>query len=140
MPRALRVSVLAVLAITACGLSNGQGSQPLAPTAALAKWQDFPAHANPRPIIWFGGIYEHVSGFSTVDGKEMWLCGKFVLGPGVTLPGPAPGPASARWPSGVTATYPSIGADLALAKMLVGGRRASAPTAAGRSCQRGCLA
>ena len=122
MPRALRASVLALLVVTACGLSNGQGSGPLAPpsppTAALAKWQDFPAHANPRPIIWFGGIYEHVNGFSDVTGKETWLCGKFVLGGGVQLPGAGPARATAAWPSGARGSYASIGAEQAFKALL----------------------
>ncbi len=60
MPRWL----VALVLLTACGPGAAQPlpslSPPSPPTAALAAWKDFPANANPRPIIVFGRILEHI--------------------------------------------------------------------------------
>lgn len=113
----MRATIVALIFVTACGATSGQDSTPLPPpsppTAALAAWKDFPANSNPRPIIWFGDVYEHVSGFSTNEGKINWLCGMFVLGQGVELPATGPARAAARWPSGAEASFGSLGAQTA---------------------------
>ncbi|MFI5168583.1 MAG: hypothetical protein ACHQQS_18415 [Thermoanaerobaculales bacterium] len=129
----MRAAVAALIFVAACGPTSGQDSAPLLPpsppTAALAAWKDFPANSNPRPIIWFGDVYEHVGGFSTNDEKINWLCGKFVLGPAVELPAPGPAPATARWPSGAEASFGSLGAQTAFISLL-----AARNSAAGGSC------
>jgi hypothetical protein len=118
----MRVAIVALMFVVACGSAGGQDSTPLAapspPTAALAAWKDFPANGNPRPIVWFGDVYEHVDGFSTNDGKINWVCAKFVLGPGVGFPAAGTASATARWPSGMAASFGSIGAETAFAGML----------------------
>jgi hypothetical protein len=118
----MRAAVVALIFVTACAPTSGQSSTPLAPpsppTAALAPWKDFPANSNSRPIILFGDVYEHVNGFSTNEGKINWLCGKFVLGPGVELPATHPARATARWPSGSEASYASLGAQSAFTALL----------------------
>jgi hypothetical protein len=122
MARAALASLVALIVVTACGALGGRGSGPLAPpsppTAALQAWKDFPAHANPRPIIWFGGVAEHVSGFADSNSKNNWICGKFVLGKSVQLPSAGPARATARWPSGAEASYPSVGAEPAFKAVL----------------------
>ena len=129
----MRAAVVALVFVTACSATSGQGSTPLPPpsppTAALAAWKDFPANSSPRPIIWFGEVYEHVNGFSTNEGKINWLCGKFVLGPGVELPATGPAHATARWPSGAEASFGSLGAQTALTALL-----AARNSASGSSC------
>ena len=89
MPRWL----VALVLLTACGPGTAQPlpslSPPSPPTAALAAWKDFPANANPRPIIVFDRTLEHVgaAGFTTEPDRKLdWGCNKFVLAPGVTLP------------------------------------------------------
>ncbi len=119
----MRAAVVALIFVTACGGPlSGQGSTPLPPpsppTAVLAAWKDFPADSNPRPIIWFGDVYEHVNGFSTNEGKMTWLCGKFMLGPGVAFPATGPARATARWPSSAEASFGSLGAQTAFTALL----------------------
>ena len=88
MQRALSVFVLA-LVVAACGAEAGSGSLPVPapPTAALAKWKDFPAAANPRPIIAFGDAAEVIQpqGFPDGDRKVAWICNKFVPAAGLTM-------------------------------------------------------
>ena len=88
MQRALSVFVLA-LVVAACGAEGGSGSLPVPapPTAALAKWKDFPAAANPRPIIAFGDAAEVIQpqGFPDGDRKVAWICNKFVPAAGLTM-------------------------------------------------------
>ena len=98
--------------LTACGPGSAQAlpslSPPSPPTAALTAWKDFPANANPRPIIVFDRTLEQIgqAGFTTEpDRKTDWNCNKFVLAPGVTLPATAPGSATA---AGVS--YRALGA------------------------------
>src|SRR5438874_13490552 len=106
----MRALVLALIFVTACGAAVGQGSPPLPPpsppTTALAAWKDFPANANPRPIITFGVTTEHIqpSGFPTSDRKIAWLCNKFVLASDVQLSTVVPGT-----PSGAGNRSRSIG-------------------------------
>ncbi len=98
MPRWL----VALVLLTACGPGTAQPlpslSPPSPPTAALAAWKDFPANANPRPIIVFERTLEHIgpAGFTAEPDRKLdWGCNKFVLAPGVTLPATAPGSATA---------------------------------------------
>jgi hypothetical protein len=129
----MRSAVVALIFVAACGATSGEGPTPLPPpsppAAALAAWKDFPSNRNPRPIIWFGDVYEHVNGFSTNEGKINWICGKFVLGPGVDLPATGPARATARWPSRAQASFGSLGAQTALTALL-----AARNTAIGSSC------
>jgi hypothetical protein len=106
--------------LTACGPGTAQPlsslSPPSPPTAALAAWKDFPASANPRPIIVFDRTLEHVgpAGFTTEpDRKPDWSCNKFVLALGVTLPATAPGRATA---AGVS--YRALGAAEAYSELI----------------------
>ena len=132
MARTFCAAVLAVVMATACDPS-GQSSTPLPPpsppTAALAAWKGFPASATQRPIIWFGEHYEHVNGFSTNDGKIAWLCGRFVLGPGIQLSTTGWARATVSWPSGAHGSYESIGSQQAFASML-----ANRPNGGGSQC------
>src|SRR6185312_1598124 len=89
MPKSAAAVVLAFV-VAACGaFPGGQGNLPAPspPTAALAKWKDFPANAKPRPIIAFADTVEHIpdAGFPDDNRKVAWMCNKFVLAPGVTL-------------------------------------------------------
>src|SRR3981081_1224422 len=116
MPRWL----VAVVLLTACGPGTAEPlpslSPPSPPTAALAAWNDFPANANPRPIIVFERALEHVgpAGFTTEPDRKLdWGCNKFVLAPGVTLPAMAPGSATA---AGVS--YRALGAAEAYSELI----------------------
>jgi hypothetical protein len=122
--------LVALVLLTACGPGTAQPlpslSPPSPPTAALAAWKDFPANANPRPIIVFGRTLEHVgpAGFTTEPDRKLdWGCNKFVLAPGVTLPATAPGSATA---AGVS--YRALGAVEAYSE-LIPARAAVAPQA-----------
>ena len=81
--------LLLVVVVAACGPTTGQGALPLPtpPTAVLAAWKDFPAHADPRPIIAFGDTVEHIqpAGFPDGDRKLAWMCNRFVFASGVTV-------------------------------------------------------
>ena len=86
----VRYLVLALLLVSACGSAANEGSPPppTPPTAPLAKWNDFPANAHPRPIILFGDTVEQIqpSGFSADPPRKIaWTCNKLALGTGVSL-------------------------------------------------------
>ena len=123
MPKSAAAIALALM-LAGCGaVPGGQGNlpPPSPPTAALAKWTDFPVNANPRPIIWFGGIAEKIGEgqFNSNDAKVAWLCHKFVLASGVQLTSTGSSPASVRWTSGVGAAYPrTIGSKDAFAQVM----------------------
>ena len=119
----MRSFVIALVFITACGSAAGQGSNhlppPSPPTAALKAWKDFPANANPRPIIVFNRSVEHFgpSGFSSEpDRKIVWICNKFALAGSIRLTDTAPSRASA----GASATYPGIGSARAYSELMAG--------------------
>ena len=119
--------VAALLLAAACGAVPGQGNStlpaPSPPTAALAKWANFPAGARPRPIIIFNRTDERIgpSGFiSEPDRKRDWGCNKFAFAAGVTLQTVAP-PATAGG-----ASYPGISAARAYSELMA----ARAPFAA----------
>jgi hypothetical protein len=96
----MRAWVAALLLLAACGSAPGQSTLPLPspPTAALAQWKDFPAHAKPRPIIAFGVTVDHIQekGFPTNDRKLAWICNRFVFAPGASLSTSAPAAAKAQ--------------------------------------------
>jgi hypothetical protein len=116
MPRWL----VALMLLTACGPGTAQPlpalSPPSPPTAALTAWNDFPANANPRPIIVFDRTLEYIgpAGFTTEPDRKLdWGCNKFALAPGVTLPATAPGSATA---AGIS--YPALGAVEAYSELM----------------------
>jgi hypothetical protein len=88
MTKAFLALVLAFL-VAACGALSGQSNHPLPspPYGALTKWKDFPADANPRPVIAFGDTVEDIpeAGFPDGERKLAWMCNRFVLGKGVSL-------------------------------------------------------
>lgn len=115
--------------LTACGPGTAQPlpllSPPSPPTAALAAWKDFPANANPRPIIVFDRTLEHIgpAGFTTEPDRKLdWSCNKFVLAPGVTLPATAPGSATA---AGVS--YRALGAAESYSELIAARAGSSSP-------------
>src|SRR5437762_8373582 len=90
MPKSA-AAIFLTLMLAACGaVPGGQGNLPAPspPTAALARWSDFPAGSNPRPIIAFGDTVDYIpeAGLPDNERKVAWLCNKFVLAPGLTLP------------------------------------------------------
>jgi len=112
--------LVALVLLTACGPVTAQPlpslSPPSPPTAALSAWKDFPANANPRPIIVFDRTLEYVgpAGFTTEPDRKLdWGCNKFVLAPGVRLPATAPGRATA---AGVS--YRALGAVEAYSELI----------------------
>lgn len=121
MKRAVRASIVALLFAVACGAPSGQGSTPLPlpspPTAALAAWKDFPANANPRPIIWLS-LPNLVTAFPSNDTKIAGICNKLVLQDELKLSNAVPQQATAKWPSGVSGSYRAISAATAFAALL----------------------
>jgi hypothetical protein len=114
-------SVVALFFLVACGATNGQGSTqlplPSPPTAALAAWKDFPADANPRPIVWLGAP-NTISAYPGGDTKIAGICNKLVLQAGLKLPTAVPPAATAKLPSGPTVTYRAISAAAAFSALL----------------------
>lgn len=111
MAKTLTASIAVLVMLTGCGSMKLQSSasplpQPSPPTAALAKWKDFPANAHPRPLIVFDRAIERIgpAGFSAKpDRKLAWGCNKFAFAPGVETSPQAPGSAKV---GGVS--YPAI--------------------------------
>lgn len=124
---------LAVLILaTACGPGAAQPPPslppPNPPTAALAAWKDFPAGANPRPIVIFDRTLEHIgpAGFTSEPERKLdWSCNKFVVAPGVALPAAAPGSATAA-----ATSYQALGASEAYSELIAARARIAyeAPT------------
>lgn len=116
----MRWWLVAMVLLTACGPGSDQPavtlSPPSPPTAALTAWKDFPASANPRPIIVFDRTLEHIgaAGFTAEPDRKLdWGCNKFVFAAGVTLPASAPGSATA---AGIS--YPALGATDAYSELI----------------------
>lgn len=116
----MRRWLVALTLLTACGTGPAEALPSLAPPsppiAALTAWKDFPAHANPRPIIVFDRTLEHIgpAGFTgEPDRKQDWGCNKFAFAPGVTPPATAPGRATANGSS-----YPALGAAEAYSELM----------------------
>src|SRR5262245_8056655 len=84
------LAVAALVLITSCGSVHISANLPAPspPTAALEKWKDFPASANPRPIIAFGDTVEYIpqAGFPNDDRKRAWLCNRLTLATGLSFP------------------------------------------------------
>ena len=99
--RSWRALVVLVL-VAACGSTSGPEAlpPPSPPTAALASWKQFPAHASPRPIIAFGDTVEYIppAGFPNGDRKVAWMCNSFVFASGVTVTDAMP-PETSGFPS-----------------------------------------
>ena len=75
-------AVLAASTLTACS-STADGSPGHAPSAdaaaALAAWKDFPATANPRPVVLLGRpIIDPASGFRTDADKIAYIDGNLI--------------------------------------------------------------
>jgi len=121
MTRALRASTLAFWLAVACGATGGAQAPltlPSPPTAALAAWTDFPVSANPRPIVWLGGPDLIAAYPGEATSKMAGICLKLVVQAGLQLPVAVPPQASARWSSGVTASYRAISAATGFAGLL----------------------
>ena len=127
----MRKLLAALLLVTACGSGAGQGSLPLPspPTEALSKWSNFPAHANPRPIVSFGETIEHIpqAGFPNGDRKMAWGCNMFVFASGVKPSTDAPNMAIVG-----VASYPGISSARAYLELMAA-RSANAASSGG--CQ-----
>lgn len=110
----MRTWLLALLVLAACGAAQGAAAlqPPTPPTSALAAWKDFPAHAKPRPIVWFS-VPNLMKGFPNDDRKIVWICNKMALAGGLQFPETVPARARATWPSGVTASYRAMSASQA---------------------------
>lgn len=121
MTRAVCASIVALLLVVGCGASKGQASTPLPlpspPVAALAAWKDFPASANPRPIIWLD-VPNLVTAFPSNDTKIAGICNKLVLQDGLKLSSAIPLQATASWPAGITGSYRAISAVTAFSDLL----------------------
>lgn len=113
-PRRAAIATLAGLFV-ACGAAQPvDTSPPTPPTGALSAWRDFPATADPRPIVWLTPVTPQ--GFDgSGDNKMAWVCGRYGLAPGVDLPPGAPAKATATFVSGGTRDYRAISAVAALA-------------------------
>jgi hypothetical protein len=130
MARAFVALIVALLVITGCGSVRTQGSsntlpQPSPPTAALAKWKDFPAKANPRPLIVFQTTFERVgpSGFVTEPARKVaWGCNKFLFATGVKVSADPPSTVSA---GGVS--YPGISSARAYSELMTARAPAEVP-------------
>src|SRR6202521_1055206 len=107
----MRKWLVALVLLTACGPGSAQPipslPPPSPPTAALTAWKDFPANANPRPIIVFDRTLEHIgpAGFTTEPDRKRdcgWglvsgarsggslfrahCCARWVCLPGISMP------------------------------------------------------
>lgn len=86
--------VVAAFALTACGSvadgSPGQAPPSIDGSPALAAWKDFPAAANPRPVVLLGQpVIDPRSGFRNDADKMAYDDGNLVLGtslPEMTAP------------------------------------------------------
>ena len=103
--RKLPVVCAAALLLAGCGSSAVLDTAWR--TGALAKWESFPATADPRPIVWIDGP-ALIQGFPSGDAKIAASCKKLELGPGVVLPAQGPDRATARWPNGEVVSYSAI--------------------------------
>lgn len=115
MRRWFHLSVLAVVVASACGIAfHPAESAPTPPVAALDAWKDFPADANPRPVVLLG-IDPPGQAFTSNISKIAGLCHRLSLT--IALPPDIPKGSAARWPDGTTVAYPAISAAAAFAAM-----------------------
>ena len=105
-----------LLLLVACGAPTQPASPPSPPPAALEFWADFPATANPRPILWFESPGPE-KGFTSGDAKIAAACSRFRLASGLTLPSSTPSEAVANWPDGTSVSYRAISAVAVFAAM-----------------------
>ena len=113
-----------MLAVVAgCGTLTGPRTGAISPpTDALARWQNFPADQNPRPIVLLS-TDSPGQGFDSGDAKIAGLCQKFALS--TRLPVVIPPPAVVTWLDGTNATYPGAPAAEAFAALMKPGRGGS---------------
>lgn len=116
------VTVLAALALLACGpANNGNAAVPTPtpvnpPTQALLGWATFPAGQAPRPVVLVGNN-SPIAGFANnEDAKNAAICHKMTTA--LTPSNAVPATANVIWSSGTKASYPSISAATALAAMM----------------------
>jgi hypothetical protein len=106
--------IAAALLLAACGAApQADTSPPTPPAERLAAWKDFPAGAEPRPIVWFW-MDNPGLGYAENDSKVAAVCARYQLASGVQLPA-LPKTAFATWKSGVRTPYAAISAADALA-------------------------
>jgi hypothetical protein len=129
------VTVLAALALFACGpANNGSAAVPTPtplspPTQALLGWTTFPAGQAPRPVVLVGNNSPTAGFANNEDAKNAAICHKMTTA--ITPSNAVPPPANVTWSSGAKASYPSISAATALAAMMQTARGASSPFCAG---------
>ena len=103
-------AILLVVAclVAACGAPYGPDTgPPNRPTAALNAWKDFPAGAQPRPIVWLVNPGP-ANGFSTDGGKFAAICGRYAPADGFNPSNIPATSAAVTWPSGDRTSYPAI--------------------------------
>lgn len=116
------VTVLAALALLACGpANNGNAAVPTPtpvspPTQALLGWTTFPAGQTPRPVVLVGNNSPTAGFANSEDAKNAAICHKLTA---ALMPSnEVPSTANVTWSSGTKASYPSISAATALAAMM----------------------
>jgi len=116
------VTVLAALALLACGpANNGNAAVPTPtpvspPTEALLGWTTFPADQTPRPVVLVGNNFPTAGFANNEDAKMAAMCHKMTT---TIMPSNVvPSTANVTWSSGTKASYPSISAATALAAMM----------------------
>jgi hypothetical protein len=115
------VSVLATLALLACGpANNGIAAVPTPtpvspPTQALLGWTTFPADQTPRSVVLVGNNSPTAGFANNEDAKMAAMCHKMTAA--ITPSEVVPTAANVTWSSGLKASYPSISAAGALAAM-----------------------
>jgi hypothetical protein len=116
------ITVLAALALLACGpANNGDAAVPTPtpvspPTQALLGWTTFPAGQTPRPVVLVGNNSPTAGFANSEDAKNAAICHKLTA---AIMPSKVvPSTANVTWSSGTKASYPSISAATALAAMM----------------------
>ena len=116
------ITVLAALALLACGpANNGDAAVPTPtpvspPTQALLGWTTFPAGQTPRPVVLVGNNSPTAGFANSEDAKNAAMCHKLTA---AMMPSnEVPSTANVTWSSGTKASYPSISAATALAAMM----------------------
>jgi hypothetical protein len=101
--------------VAGCSVLSGPRTGDVGPPKdALAAWQDFPANANPRPIVLLSGFPPNVT-FSSNDAKIAVMCGKFKLD--FQAASDVPKQATVTWSDGTSLAFPAIAAGDAYAAM-----------------------
>jgi hypothetical protein len=116
------VTVLAALALLACGpANNGNATVPTPtpvgpPTEALLGWTTFPAGQTPRPVVLVGNNSPTDGFANNEDAKNAAVCHKLTTA--IMPSNVVPSTANVTWSSGTKASYPSISAATALAAIM----------------------